>query len=132
MIKEIKKFISYFFVGGMAAIVEWVSFGIFNSFSNYNIATIVAFILATTFNYYLGKALTFKKYKQSKKDIVSVFIVSGIGLVFNIVFMNVFIKIIKLKYEMIAKILSTGLVFIWNYISRRIFIYKEEVKENME
>lgn len=36
MIKEFKKFTSYFFVGGMAAIVEWVSFAVFNTFSNYN------------------------------------------------------------------------------------------------
>lgn len=128
MIKEIKKFMSYFFVGGIAAIVEWVSFAIFNSFSNYNIATIVAFILATTFNYYLGKCLTFKNCKQSKKDIISVFIVSGIGLVFNILLMNLFIGILKFKYQMLAKILSTGIVFVWNYISRRLFIYKEEVK----
>ena len=34
MEKEIKKFISYFFVGGMSAIVEWVSFAIFNLFLN--------------------------------------------------------------------------------------------------
>ena len=61
---EIKKFISYFFVGGMAAVVEWVSFYIFNKFLNYTISTIIAFILATTFNYFLGKILTFKNYKQ--------------------------------------------------------------------
>jgi putative flippase GtrA len=128
MIKEFKKFISYFFVGGMAAIVEWLSFAIFNSFSNYNIATIIAFLLATIFNYYLGKYLTFKNCKQSKNDIISVFIVSGIGLVFNVILMNLFIRILKLKYQMIAKILSTGIVFIWNYISRRLFIYKEEIK----
>lgn len=125
MIKELKKFISYFFVGGMAAIVEWVSFAVFNVFSNYNTATIIAFILATAFNYYLGKCLTFKNCKQSKKDIISVFIVSGIGLIFNILLMNLFIKVLKFNYQMIAKIICTGVVFFWNYISRRLFIYKE-------
>lgn len=124
MIKEVKKFISYFFVGGMAAIVEWVSFALCNLILNYNISTGISFVLATIFNYYLGKALTFKDCKQSKKDIISVFIVSGIGLVFNLIFMNIFIQVLKIKIQMIAKILSTGLVFIWNYISRRIFIYR--------
>ena len=40
-------------------------------------ATIIAFILATTFNYFLGKKMTFKNYKQTKKDIIGVFVVSG-------------------------------------------------------
>ena len=128
MIEEIKKFISYFFVGGMAAIVEWISFAIFNRLTDYLIATIIAFILATTFNYFLGKKMTFKNYKQTKKDIIGIFTVSGIGLVLNMIFMYIQIKLIHIPYEMIAKIIATGLVFIWNYISRRIFIYKEEVK----
>ena len=127
MKKEIKKFISYFFVGGMAAIVEWVTFAIFNSFTNYLISTIIAFIVATTANYFLGKVMTFKNYKKTKKDIIAVFIVSGIGLLLNILFMHIFIDLLKIKYEMLAKIASTGLVFIWNYISRRLFIYKKEI-----
>lgn len=126
MIKEIRKFISYFFVGGAAAIVEWISFAIANSFLNYNFSTIISFILATTFNYFLGKKTTFKNDKQSKKDIISVFAVSGIGLIFNVIFMNVLIKVIMINNQMIAKIISTGLVFIWNYISRRLFIYKRK------
>lgn len=128
MIDELKKFISYFFVGGMAAIVEWVSFAIFNNITGYMFATIIAFVLATTFNYFLGKKVTFKNYKQTKKDIISVFIVSGIGLLLNMFFMYIQIGVIHIKLEMLAKIVATGLVFIWNYISRRVFIYKEEVK----
>ena len=127
MKEEVKKFISYFFVGGMAAIVEWVSFAIFNSFLNYMIATIIAFIIATTANYFLGKKMTFKNYKQKKKDIISVFIVSGIGLLLNMLFMHILVEVIKVPYQMISKIIATGLVFIWNYISRRIFIYKEKI-----
>lgn len=124
MIKEIKKIISYFFVGGMSAVIEWIVFWIVNSFLDYNIAVVISFLLATLFNYYLGKVLTFKNNKHSKKDIISIYIVSGIGLIFNILLMNIFIQIMHFSNEIIAKILSTGLVFIWNYISRRIFIYK--------
>ena len=126
MIEEIKKFISYFFVGGCAAIVEWVTFYLSNLVFNYTISTIIAFILATTANYFLGKVMTFKNCKQEKKDIIGVFIVSGIGLVFNILLMRLFIEILKFKINILAKILATGIVFIWNYVSRRLFIYKEE------
>ncbi len=126
MIDEIKKFISYFMVGGMAAIVEWVTFAVFNSFCSYVIATIISFIIATTANYFLGKAMTFKNYKKSKTDVIAVFGVSAVGLLLNVMFMHILIEIIHFPIELLAKIISTGLVFIWNYISRRLFIYKEE------
>lgn len=127
MKSEIKKFISYFFVGGISAIVEWVSFAIFDRLFDYLFATIIAFIFATTFNYFLGKKMTFKNYKQTKKDIIGVFIVSGIGLLLNMLFMYIQIDIFHFSYKILAKIFATGLVFIWNYVSRRIFIYREEV-----
>ena len=125
--KELKKFISYFFVGGMAAIVEWVTFYISNLFLNYTISTIIAFVLATTANYFLGKVMTFKNYKQEKKDVILVFVVSGIGLLFNVLLMRLFIEVLHFKINILAKVLSTGIVFIWNYVSRRLFIYKKEV-----
>ena len=127
---ELKKFISYFFVGGMAAIVEWITFYLSNLFINYTISTIIAFVLATTFNYFAGKAMTFKNYKQEKKDIISVFIVSGIGLLFNVLLMRLFIEVLHFKINIIAKVLATGIVFMWNYISRRLFIYKDNRKES--
>ena len=122
---EIKKFISYFFVGGIAALVEWSTFALFNSFLNYMLSTVIAFLIATTANYILGKKMTFKNNKQSKKDIIGVFTVSAIGLFLNMLLMHLLIDIIKIPINIIAKIISTGLVFIWNYLSRRIFIYKD-------
>ena len=126
MSNELRKFISYFFVGGLSAIVEWVAFGLFNIIFDYALATAIAFFFSTTFNYFLGKKMTFKEYKKSKTDVLSVFFVSGIGLFFNILLMYLFIDICHFKYQMIAKIMATGIVFMWNYISRRLFIYKEK------
>ena len=130
MIEEIKKFISYFFVGGCAAIVEWVTFYLSNLVFNYTISTIIAFILATTANYFLGKVMTFKNYKEEKKDVIGVFIVSGIGLLFNVLLFILFIEVLHFKINILAKILATGIVFIWNYVSRRLFIYKKELKDS--
>ena len=127
MKKEAKKFISYFVVGGLSAVVEWICFAIFNRFMVYLLATIAAFCFSTTFNYYLGKHMTFKNYEKKKSDLMNVFIVSAIGLGLNILFMYLIIDVFNFKYEFIAKVISTGLVFMWNYISRRLFIYKKEL-----
>ena len=127
--EEFRKFISYFCVGGMAAIVEWISFYISNIYLNYVISTTIAFFIATTANYFLGKLLTFRDYKKSKKDVILVFLVSGIGLLFNILLMYLFIEVIKMKIALLAKIICTGIVFMWNYISRRLFVYKEKMNK---
>lgn len=127
MKKEVKKFMSYFIVGGLAAIVEWIGFALFNKFLAYLLATIIAFCFSTTFNYILGKKMTFKNYEKKKSDLMNVFIVSAIGLGLNILFMYIMIDVFNFKYEFIAKVIATGLVFMWNYISRRLFIYKNEL-----
>ena len=59
---NIKQFISYFFVGGVAAIVEWVMFFIFANVLqiNYFVSTVIAFIFSTTANWILGRITTFK------------------------------------------------------------------------
>ena len=124
------QFISYFFVGLCAAIVEWLVFWLFNELLGQNIyiSTGAAFILATFANWILGRKTTFKKAAKDKRlgaDAIAVFFVSGIGLGLNMAFMALFVHIIGM-YPLIAKILSTGIVFLWNFASRKFIIYKGE------
>lgn len=123
--KELKSFISYFFVGGSAALIEWISFFVVNLFFNYVISTIISFVLATYFNFFIGKKLTFKNFKNKKSDVVGVFIVSGIGLLFNILLMRLLVNKFKIL-PFISKVISTGVVFLWNYVSRRLLIYNNK------
>ena len=130
--KNIKQFISYFGVGGVSALVEWGSFFLFDSILSipYLSSTVLAFIVSTTTNWFLGRTFTFKNssYKDKKvKEIILVFIVSAIGLGFNMMLMFIFVDIIGMNTSVlktIAKIVATGIVFIWNFISRKLWIYK--------
>lgn len=134
LVKLIKQFISYFFVGGMAAIVEWVMFFLFSSIMSidYLYATVLAFLFSTTANWILGRILTFKQSSYENKrgmELILVFSVSLIGLVFNMLLMYVFVTIIGMDTDllkMLGKILATGIVFVWNFLGRKVFIYKEK------
>ena len=113
--KGIKQFLSYFGVGGVSALVEWAVFSLLEYLLDmpYLLATILAFIFSTTTNWFLGRTFTFKEsaYKDKKaKEIFLVFLVFGMNT--NLL-------------KTIAKILSTGIVFIWNFLSRKLWIYKE-------
>lgn len=130
---NIKQFISYFFVGGVAAIVEWVMFFIFANVLqiNYFVSTVIAFIFSTTANWILGRITTFKDnntYKDKKaKEAFLVFVVSAIGLLFNLILMYLFVTVMGFDSSLgktLSKIAATGIVFIWNFIIRKLVIYK--------
>ena len=130
---NIKQFISYFFVGGVAAIVELVMFFIFANVLqiNYFVSTVIAFIFSTTANWILGRITTFKDnntYKDKKaKEAFLVFIVSAIGLLFNLILMYLFVTVMGFDSSLgktLSKIAATGIVFIWNFLIRKLVIYK--------
>ena len=130
---NIKQFISYFFVGGVAAIVEWVMFFIFANVLqiNYFVSTVIAFIFSTTSNWILGRITTFKDnntYKDKKaKEAFLVFVVSAIGLLFNLILMYLFVTVMGFDSSLgktLSKIAATCIVFIWNFLIRKLVIYK--------
>ena len=130
--KNIKQFLSYFGVGGVSALVEWAVFSLLEYLFDmpYLLATILAFIFSTTTNWFLGRTFTFREsaYKEKRgKEIFLVFLVSAIGLGFNLLLMYLFVDVIGMNtnwLKTVAKILSTGIVFIWNFLSRKLWIYK--------
>lgn len=128
-----KQFISYFFVGGIAAVVEWVMFAIFANIAgiNYIIATCLAFVFSTAANWILGRIWTFKDNKrydnEKAKEMFLVFAVSAIGLLFNMGLMYLFVTVIGLDtaiLKTISKIMATGIVFFWNFFIRKFVIYR--------
>ena len=77
--ENLKQFISYFFVGGIAAVVEWIMFWLFATVVSfdYMLATVLAFVFSTTANMVLGKIFTFRDNKTFKgkvfKEIIAIF-----------------------------------------------------------
>lgn len=129
----IKQFISYFFVGGIAAVVEWIVFALFANAveMNYIVATCLAFLFSTAVNWMLGRIWTFKSstnYENKRaKELLLVFTVSAIGLLFNMGLMYLFVTVIGLDtaiLKTISKIIATGIVFFWNFYVRKFVIYK--------
>ena len=132
---EFVKIILYLFVGGTAALVEW---GLFYLFFYYllvglglsvdvltMVTTALAFGLSTLYHYFLGNILVFdsgSKYDKSK-ELSLVFLVSIMGLVFNLVLMYVFVGLLAWQ-PMLAKVITSCIVVVWNYLSRKKWIFK--------
>ena len=132
---EFIKVILYLFVGGTAALVEW---GLFYCFFYYlltglglrvdtltMVATALAFGLSTLYHYFLGNILVFdsgSKYDKSK-ELSLVFLVSIMGLLFNLILMYIFVGLLAWQ-PMFAKVLTSCIVVVWNYLSRKKWIFK--------
>ena len=132
---EFIKVILYLFVGGTAALGEW---GLFYLFFYYllaglglsvdtltMVATALAFGLSTLYHYFLGNILVFdsgSKYDKSK-ELSLVFLVSIMGLLFNLVLMYIFVGLLAWQ-PMFAKVLTSCIVVVWNYLSRKKWIFK--------
>lgn len=129
MKKTIRQFLSYFAVGLAAALMEWGTFGVCNSMLSLGVylSTTIAFCAATLLNWVLGRAFTFKEKAAERKparDMASIFLVSGVGYLFNLLLMWLLADKLSIM-PLLAKVLATGIVFFWNFLSRKYIVYRE-------
>lgn len=135
--KELKKFLSnavfrqlfsYLIVGGIATIVEWVCFYMFSyrAHIHYLLATTLAFAISTAANWLAGRLLTFRAAEKQPiwQEFIKIYAVSVMGLVFNLLLMYLFVQRAGLA-KMTGKIIATILVFAWNFVVRKFWIYRK-------
>ena len=120
------KVLIYLFIGGTAALIEWGGFYFLNHWLlvNYLLATALAFAFSTLCHYLLGNIFVFNsgtRYER-KKELSLVFLVSTIGLLFNLLLMGLFVGFFAWN-AMAAKVAASGIVVVWNYLSRKKWIF---------
>ena len=121
------KIIRYFLVGGIAATVDISIFFIFAKQLGYNylVVGVFGFLIATLANYLLSVRHVFETGIRfgKKHEIMLVYLVSLIGLLFNLLILYMCIDILGIEM-MLGKITATTSVFFWNYLSRQRFIFR--------
>lgn len=118
----------YLIVGGLATIVEWAGFWLFSEKLSieYLLATALAFAISTFANWLFGRLLVFRgKQAQSLlREILSVYLASIVGLLLNLLIMFLLVQLLSVE-KMYAKIAATVLVFAYNYLVRKLVIYRK-------
>jgi len=123
---ERKRFFRYFVVGGAAACVD---IGLFMLFAKvlglpYLRVAAATFIVATLVNYLLSVRFVFVSGRRFRRrwEITLVYAVSLVGLALNQVILSVSVEFAHLDL-LHAKLTATGIVFFWNYLARRLFVF---------
>ena len=115
----IKKIINFGLVGVFATAIEYILLIVLKEFFNVDviIASGIAFTVSLLFNY----VFVDKKEMSKTKEMTGFFITAIIGLGINQVMMYILVDTVKIYY-LFAKVISTGTVMIWNFISRHVFL----------
>lgn len=120
------QFIRYFFVGGIAAVVNiGLLFLLVDIFDiNYILSNIIGFIFALLVNYGLSTMFVFTKDNSMSKifELVMYVIIGVLGLGFDTLILWICTSKINIYYK-ISKIISTMLTFIWNFLAKKM-LYK--------
>lgn len=135
---EYMKIFMYLLVGGSAAVFEWILFYLFfqglTTVALFSLqtqtvlaATTLAFGTSTIYHYILCNRFVFDSGSRYHKgtELSLVFLVSAMGLGLNLLLMWIFTSPVILGLNpMASKILASAIVTVWNYLSRKKWIFK--------
>lgn len=124
--KLIKQIIKFGIVGGLAFLIDYLILFLLTDVVGiyYLISSIISFIVSVVFNYILSIIWVFDvNKKQTVKEFLIFIILSAIGLLINLVIMYLLVDIANIYY-MFAKIVSTAVVMVYNFITRKKIIEK--------
>lgn len=126
------QFFRYIFVGGFAAVINFGLLFVMTKFAHmyYLLSNIIGFVGGLITNYILSTKLIFKVEKSINRfaEFTIYAIIGVIGLGLDTLFM--FLLTDKMHiYYMISKIVSTAVVFIWNFGGRKLlYVIIEKLK----
>ena len=120
------KIVRYFFVGGTAATVDLVLFGLLTLVFGVHwfYAAAISFVPATAVNYLLSIRFVFGSQVRfaRQSEITLVFVVSAVGLALNELLLWIAIDGLGIPL-LVSKVLASGGVFFWNYGLRAYYIF---------
>jgi len=121
------RIVRYFFVGAAAAAVDigLFTFFVYALHFDYFVVGACTFVVATAVNYALSVQHVFQSGARFRRrdEIALVFAVSAVGILVNQGFLYAGVSMLGLP-ALVAKLMATGGVFLWNYWARAHFVFK--------
>lgn len=120
------QFFRYVFVGGIAFIADGGSLFLIERIGvNYLIAAVFAFVIGLVCNYILSKLIVFKKSSvDGRIEFIVYGLIGAIGLLFTEFIMYILTDIVGI-YFMISKVIAAVIVLIWNFLARKLVLYRK-------
>lgn len=130
--KTVLEFLRYVLIGGSAFLIDIGTMFIFKEFVFHGkllyLAVFLGYMAGLVYNFYFSCKFVFEngfdKIKNKEFRSFIIFTIIGvIGLVLTELLMKIFVQYMGIYY-VISKILTGAIVMFWNYIARKIIIFK--------
>lgn len=93
---------------------------------NYLLSSTISFSVSVVVNYILSVCYVFnKRQKKGKRSFFLFFIFSVVGLGLNAAIMWGMVDLLEVYY-MISKIVATGIVMVYNFVTRKLLFEKKQ------
>lgn len=125
--------IQYFIMAACLVALEIGSFALLNSglHLTYLAATPLSMGFVVILNWYLGRRFIFKaKRYRAHTEFALVALVSVVGLGIQLAVTSFVVEVVNLL-PIIGKCLAIGVTFFWNYWTRKRFIFKESLSNQI-
>lgn len=122
------QFIKYFLVGGLSTLVHWSVFTLLTEVFDLHylfIAQPMGFFCGLLINYTLSIHFVFnnRSIKNPWAERGLFFLTAFIGFIIDSILLYLFVDLAEIDPK-IAKVLSAGITFAWNFLSKKFILFK--------
>ena len=120
--KLIKQILRFLVVGGTAFLIDYGVFTLLTYLGMYYLtANIISFSVSVIFNYIASIKWVYDAKKQTPKEFILFIVLSVVGLGLNSLIMYTGVDKLHI-HELLMKLVATGIVMVYNFITRKIFL----------
>lgn len=121
------QFFRYVIVGGFSFIIDYGLLYFLTEYANFHyiLSATISFIAGLVVNYILSTKWIFRKsrLKNTALEFIIYGIIGIVGLILNNILLYAFTDFLHIYY-MISKLIAAVLVMGWNFVGRRIILFK--------
>lgn len=124
-----REFIYYLIIGTIATLIDWSTFALATHYFNiyYQASICIAIFTATIFHYLANKFVTFKCHSKQIASQLSIYgTVAVVTLLGSMAIMYLLINEFMFT-KMIARVMTTGLMVIPNYLLHKYFSFSKRI-----
>ena len=127
---ELISIIKFGIIGISNTLINWIIFFLLNLVEvNYILANIIAYSLATINSYIWKSKWVFKYNNEKLVSSLKFIIVNLVGLILNTIILFILVDMFNIN-KIISLVMATGVVMIINYISNRLWVFKQKTTIN--
>ena len=131
------QFIKFGFVGVLATLIDYIALYIFNSQLGvyYLWAKVLAFIVATIFNYWASMRYVFDTGRDLEDQTAKSFFIflstCIAGLALSLLIMWLVVDVAGIKHVLFANLVSTPIVMVFNFITRKLLLERRSLDKSI-